>query len=228
MKTLIRRSGSLLLLGLIAMINIALIHWGQYQLVMLTLVLSACIPLMIRYERQAVNTKELVLLAVLVTIAVLGRSLFFLIPAVTPMTAIIIIVGSCLGAENGFLVGVLSAITSNILFGQGPWTPFQMFSWGMIGFVAGIPLIQKNLRQHLFFLVLYGIIAGLFFSFFMDVWTVFSLDRTFSWQRYLALLISAIPYTLTYCVSNVFFLLLLFPIMERKLTRILRKYAIKK
>ncbi|MGX7264146.1 ECF transporter S component [Enterococcus crotali] len=204
-----------------------LLEASQYQTISMLLVIVACFPIYYRYERKQVNSKELVLIAVLTAIAVLSRFLFYMIPAITPMTAIIIISGVCLGSEVGFLVGALSAVTSNILFGQGPWTPFQMFSWGMIGLVAGLPWLQKRLKKSYWFLGLYGILAGLFFSFFMDLWTVFSIDRFFSWQRYLALLVSAIPYTMSYCFSNVFFSCFLFRSIQTKLQRILIKYDIK-
>ncbi|MEI5991996.1 hypothetical protein A5881_003535 [Enterococcus termitis] len=204
-----------------------LLEASQYQTISMLLVIVACFPIYYRYERKQVNSKELVLIAVLTAIAVLSRFLFYMIPAITPMTAIIIISGVCLGSEVGFLVGALSAVTSNILFGQGPWTPFQMFSWGMIGLAAGLPWLQKKLKKSYWFLGLYGILAGLFFSFFMDLWTVFSIDRFFSWQRYLALLVSAIPYTMSYCFSNVFFSCFLFRSIQTKLQRILIKYDIK-
>lgn len=212
---------------LIFTISITLFQASHYQIISMIIALSACIPIYYRYERKELNIKELVLIAVLTATAVLGRFLFYMVPAITPMTAIIIISGICLGTEAGFLVGSLSAITSNMLFGQGPWTPFQMFSWGLIGFLAGVPLIQKILKKSYWFLAFYGILAGLFFSFFMDIWTVFSIDQYFSWQRYLALLISAAPYTISYCFSNAFFACFLFRTMEKKLQRILLKYGIK-
>ncbi|MFD1900051.1 hypothetical protein GQR36_08270 [Enterococcus termitis] len=59
----------------------------------------------------------------------------------------------------------MSAITSNMLFGQGPWTPFQMLSWGLIGCLAGLPWICKVLGKSYWFLILYGIFAGFFFPF---------------------------------------------------------------
>lgn len=201
---------------------------GQYQVISMFLVLIACIPIYQKYEKKQLNVKELVLIAVLVTTAVLGRFLFYMLPALTPMTAIIIISGICMGSEIGFLVGSLSAISSNMIFGQGPWTPFQMFSWGVIGLVAGFPWMQKKLSRSYLSLIIYGIVAGFFFSFFMDTWTVFSIDRYFSWRRYLALLVIALPYTLSYCFANAFFSCLLFRAIQTKLHRILMKYDIKK
>ncbi|MEI5995405.1 ECF transporter S component [Candidatus Enterococcus mansonii] len=216
-----------MLLLLLFTIGVLLFQASEYQIVSMLLVLGACFPMYYRYEKKQMNIKELVLIAVLTSIAVLGRFLFYMIPAITPMTAIIIISGICLGSEVGFLVGSLSAITSNMLFGQGPWTPFQMFSWGIIGCVAGLPWLQQLFQKSYWFLACYGIIAGFFFSFFMDLWTVFSIDRFFSWQRYLALLLSAVPYTISYCFSNAFFSCVLFRSIQTKLQRILIKYDIK-
>ncbi|MBO0439308.1 ECF transporter S component [Candidatus Enterococcus ikei] len=223
-KTLVINVLFVLVLVSICMI---LFQASQYQVISMLLIISACFPIYYRYEKKQVNIKEIVLIAILITVAVLGRFLFYMIPAITPMTAIIIISGISLGYEVGFLVGSLSAVASNMLFGQGPWTPFQMFSWGMIGFLAGLPWMRKILGKSYWFLALYGIFAGLFFSFFMDVWTVFSIDRYFSWQRYLALLLTAVPYTLSYCFANAFFSCLLFRVIQTKLQRILIKYDIK-
>ncbi|MFK4566978.1 ECF transporter S component [Enterococcus sp. UD-01] len=219
----------MLMLGVLVLFFLSwlLFNRNQYQAVSLGLATAACLPFYYRYEKKQLNIKELVLIAVLTTTAVSGRVVFYLIPAVTPMTALIILTGICMGAEVGFLVGSLSAVTSNILFGQGPWTPFQMFSWGVIGLLAGLPFVRHQLQKHYWLLSAYGIFAGLFFSFFMDVWTVFSLDHAFSWPRYAALLVTAAPFTLTYCAANVFFSCLLLRTFQSRLQRILIKYNIR-
>ncbi|MBO0471354.1 ECF transporter S component [Enterococcus sp. DIV0242_7C1] len=223
-----KQNGIKLLFGLVfLLVGIATFRSTQYQIISLLLVLLACLPIYYRYEKKQMNIKELVLIAVLTAFAVSGRFLFYMIPAVTPMTAIIIISGICIGPEVGFLVGSLSAIISNMLFGQGPWTPFQMLSWGLIGCIAGLPWMSSLLKKSYWFLAVYGIFAGLFFSFFMDIWTVYSIDRFFSWQRYAALFITALPHTLSYCFSNVFFSCVLFRVIQKKLQRILIKYEIK-
>lgn len=223
-----KQNGIKLLFGLVfLLVGIATFRSTQYQIISLLLVLLACLPIYYRYEKKQMNIKELVLIAVLTAFAVSGRFLFYMIPAVTPMTMIIIISGICIGPEVGFLVGSLSAIISNMLFGQGPWTPFQMLSWGLIGCIAGLPWMSSLLKKSYWFLAVYGIFAGLFFSFFMDIWTVYSIDRFFSWQRYAALFITALPHTLSYCFSNVFFSCVLFRVIQKKLQRILIKYEIK-
>jgi hypothetical protein len=80
----------------------------------------------------------MVIIAVLCGIAVAGRAAFFMLPQFKPVVAIVIIAGASLGAESGFIVGALSGFVSNFIFGQGPWTPWQMFAFGMIGFIAGL------------------------------------------------------------------------------------------
>lgn len=143
-----KQNGIKLLFGLVfLLVCIAAFLSAQYQIISLLLVLLACLPIYYRYEKKQMNIKELVLIAVLTAFAVSGRFLFYMIPAVTPMTAIIIISGICIGPEVGFLVGSLSAIISNMLFGQGPWTPFQMLSWGLIGCIAGLPWMSSLLKK---------------------------------------------------------------------------------
>lgn len=229
MKRFLMSQSTLVVMATLSILGLAILLFevGQYQVISMLMVIVACIPIYYRYERKKLNIKELVLIAILTTTAVLGRFLFYMIPAITPMTAIIIISGICMGAEIGFLVGSLSAVTSNMLFGQGPWTPFQMFSWGLIGLIAGLPWIRKVLSKNYWFLVLYGILSGIFFSFFMDVWTVLSIDRYFSWPRYVALLVTALPYTISYCFANAFFSCLLLRAIQTRLQRILIKYDIK-
>ena len=61
-----------------------------------------------------------------------------------PIAAIVIITGVSLGGEAGFLCACLIMMISNMFFGQGPWTPWQMFSYGMIGYLAGIRFSERD------------------------------------------------------------------------------------
>ena len=178
------------------------------------------------FENKEANTRYMVIIAVLVALSVVGRFLFAAIPAFKPVTAVVVISAIFFGAEAGFLVGALSAIISNIYFGQGPWTPFQMFSWGMIGFIAGLPKVRDILKKNRLMLLLYGIFAGVVYSLMMDVWTVLSLDNVFNLKRYLTAITVATPFMITYAVSNVIFLLLIMKPIGEKLNRIKIKYGI--
>ena len=108
------------------------------------------------------------LIAIMTAIAVAGRAAFFMVPQFKPVIAIIIITGVCFGREAGFLVGALTALISNFYFGMGPYTPWQMFCLGIIGFLAGI-LTQKGLlKKNRLHLCVYGALSTLFILVIMD------------------------------------------------------------
>lgn len=200
----------------------AFVFRGKYHawLALCAAVLS-CLPFFYAFERRESTEKEITILAVMTAISVAGRIVFFAIPGFKPVTAVIILTAVSFGGEAGFLVGSLSALVSNFYFGQGPWTPFQMFAWGFIGFGAGI--LGGILRKRRWLLYLYGAMSGVFFSFTMDIWTVLWADGTPKLSVYLAALTAAVPITVEYAVSNVIFLALLAAPVIRKLERVRRK-----
>ena len=198
----------------------------KYYFISVILVVLASIPFFISLEQKKTQTRDILLIAVMAALSVAGRLVFVLVPGFKPVAAITIIAGIYLGAEAGFLTGALSAIVSNIFFGQGPWTPFQMFMWGIIGFIAGL-LAKTGVMEKKIALILYGIFAGVLFSFGMDIWGVMSFTGIFSWQTYLAALTTAIPFTIMYALSNIVFLLILAKPIGEKLARIKKKYGMK-
>ena len=158
-------------------------------------------------------------------LAVAGRIVFLPLPSVKPVTAIVIFTGMYFGAEAGFMTGALSAVVSNMFFGQGPWTPFQMLSWGIIGFIAGIiaPLLKKGRLP----LCIYGLLSGIAFSLIMDIYTVMWQEQGgFNILRYMLYVAASLPMMITYAVTNVIFLLLLAGPVGRRLSRITVKYGI--
>lgn len=92
-----------------------------------------------------------------------------------------------------------------LLFGQGPWTPFQMLAWGMIGWISGILNQRKWLENSKILLTIFGILSGISYSFVMDIWTLLAAGDGFQWMRYVAVLGTSVPVTIEYCVSNVIF-----------------------
>lgn len=197
----------------------------KYYFISLTIILLACIPFVLAFERRKPQPREILIIAVMSAISVAGRCLFIVTPGFKPVSAITAITGFSLGAEAGFLTGATSALVSNMFFGQGPWTPFQMFTWGMIGFIAG--LLGKTGQMHKKIpLILFGIFAGIFFSFGMDIWGSLSTYGVFSWEAYVLALSTAVPFTIIYAVSNVLFLLLLAKPIREKLERVKIKYGI--
>lgn len=197
----------------------------RYMPVSMTVALLSCIPFFLRFEKGKYGTREMTVIAVMTAISVIGRLVFYALPGFKPVTAIVIITGIAFGAEAGFLTGSLSALVSNVFFGQGPWTPFQMLLWGLIGFFAGLASYNKK-RPNRIVLTVLGVLGGIIFSLIMDIWTTLSATGTFTVQAYLLNVFSSLPFMAVYAVSNVIFLLLLAPSLLDKTDRIRAKYRI--
>lgn len=172
------------------------------------------------FERKTVGTRRMVIAAVMTALCIVGRFL----PFFKPVTAITVITAIYLGRETGFLVGGMAALLSNFYFGQGPWTAFQMLSWGMIGWFAG--LLAEPLKRHKVLLLLYGVLSGAAYSLVMDVWTVLWYGDGFDFSLYLAAVATALPHTLLYAASNFLFLLWMAKPFGDKLERIRIKYGV--
>ena len=95
-------------------------------------------PFFVAFERERPSSREVVLIAVLTALAVASRAVFAFVPHFKPMAGVVIIAGIALGARSGFLVGALAALASGFIFGQGPWTPFQMLAFGAAGALFGL------------------------------------------------------------------------------------------
>ena len=110
----------------------------KYYFISLLLVLEALGAFFVSFEKGKPKLKEMMTISVMTAITVAGRAAFYMVPNVKPMAALTILSGIGLGGEAGFLVGSLSMLISNIFFGQGPWTPWQMAAMGLLGWLAGI------------------------------------------------------------------------------------------
>ena len=199
----------------------ALVFRGQrYLIVSLGIAVLALLLFMTGFERKNIGSRRMVLTAIMTALAVFGR----FIPLFKPITAICVMTALYLGAEAGFFCGAVSVLISNIYFGQGPWTPFQMLGFGLIGLFAGY--LSRVLLRSQWLLLLYGVLSGVAYSFIMDVWTVLWYSGGFDWKLYLAALMSAIPFTLLYAVSNVVFLWILRKPIGHKLQRAKIKYGV--
>ena len=207
MKKIISYSTILLFLIILTLLSAVLFKGHYYTLISVVFAAASFVFFFHSFERKAVMT----------ALSVVGRFIFAPIPAFKPVTAIVILTGIYLSAEGGFLTGALTALISNMYFGHGAWTPFQMLAWGSIGLFAG--LFSKQMRKYPVLILIYGGLSGVFYSLIMDVWTVLWYDSSFNISMYKAAIISAVPYTLIYSVSNIIFLLIIGKGFGRKLDR---------
>lgn len=109
----------------------------SYYLGSVLVILFLMAPVVVGYETSRPSARDVALLAVLCALAVASRAAFFWLPYFKPMAAVVMVTGIALGPRSGFLAGALAVLVSNFLFGQGPWTPWQMLAFGLAGFAFG-------------------------------------------------------------------------------------------
>ena len=216
----------LILIPVTIWIGITLFDDRKYFVISLAIAVYCMLPFFLIFEGRKPQARELLTIAVLVAIAVAGRAAFFMVPSFKPVVAVTIISAVCFGAESGFLVGALSMLSSNMLFGQGPWTPWQMFAAGIIGFLAGI-LFQKGwLKARKISLCIYGFLATVFIYGGIIipaslVMTSYSITK----RNLLAIYMSGLPVDLVHASATVIFLWIASKPMIEKLERIKVKYG---
>ncbi|WP_019913374.1 ECF transporter S component [Paenibacillus sp. HW567] len=197
----------------------------HYMLLSLVLLIVTLLPLFIRLERRPLESRELVLLAVLSALAAVSRIPFAALPSVKPVSAIVILSAYVFGAEAGFIIGAVAALVSNIYFGQGPWTPWQMFAWGMVGLTAGW-LRNTWWMKKRGGMLLFGFVWGFLFGWIMNIWYLISLPDAFSWGLVAAAYASSFYLDLAHALSNVFFLSILAGGWTKVLMRFRKKYGL--
>ena len=151
----------LLLIPLTLFVGVQLLGGRKYYFVALLVLIESMLPFFLLFEGRRPQARELVVIAVLCAIGVAGRAAFFMLPQFKPVMALTILAGVSLGAETGFLVGAVTMLTSNVLYGQGPWTPWQMFAMGIIDFLAGILFRKGLLRRSRGALCVFGVLAAI-------------------------------------------------------------------
>lgn len=136
-KTLLTILAALVLAPLTAVAGMA-VPGNGYYLSGTLIVLYAIVPFFVSFEGRRPTAREIAVVAVLTALAVAARAAFIWVPHFKPMAAVIMIAGLAAGPQTGFLVGSVAALASNFIFGQGPWTPWQMLAFGVAGLVAGL------------------------------------------------------------------------------------------
>lgn len=220
LRRAIRRVVPFFVVPSLALSGAVLTGRGQYALVISLVCAASFLLFAAGFERRKTGARRLVVASVMTALAVAGR----FIPLVKPVAALTIISALYLGGEAGFLTGALTALISNFYFGQGPWTPFQMMAWGLVGLIAG--LLAAPLRKSRALLLIYGLLSGVGYSMIMDVWTVLWYGQGFNMSLYLAALVTALPHTALYAASNVIYLALFARPFGEKLERLRVKYGV--
>ena len=217
----------LFLIPLTIFIGIYYLGDKKYYFISLLIILETMIPFGFAFENRKPKARELVIISALCAIGVAGRTAFFMLPQFKPVAAIVIISGVAFGGETGFLVGAITAFVSNFFFGQGPWTPWQMFSFGIIGFLAGIMFQKGILRKTKTDMCVFGFLATfVIYGGIMNPASVIMWQSNININMVLSSYVMGMPFDFIHAVSTVFFLFLAAEPMLEKLERIKIKYGL--
>lgn len=196
----------------------------NYYLVAVVILILSMLPFFVSFEKSRPSARELTLIAGLIAVAVISRAVFYLIPQVKPIGAVVIVCGACLGAKRGYFIGAMSAFLSNFIFGQGIWTPFQMVAMGIVGLAAGLMFNKKAKRipmaiaGFVLCFAVYGLIV--------DLSSVLMMTNDYSMMSVLSVYAAGVPFGLTFGATTAVFLLLFGEAFAKKINRIVMKYGI--
>lgn len=199
----------------------------KYYFISLLIILETIMPFCMVFESRKPEARELILVSVLCAIAVAGRAAFFMLPQFKPVVALVIIAGVCFGGETGFLVGAVTGFVSNFFLGQGPWTPWQMFAFGVIGFLSGILFKKGFLRKTRASLSIFGFfVTFLIYGGIMNPASVIMWQTNINKEMIASAYIFGLPFDVIHSLSTAFFLWFISAPMIDKLERIKVKYGL--
>ncbi|OUO32513.1 ECF transporter S component [Olsenella sp. An293] len=189
----------------------------------LVMVALALALMLAGYEASRPALRQLMPTAVLAALAAAGRALFAPLPDVKPVSAIAIVAGAALGRRSGFVVGALAALLSNFFFGQGPWTPWQMYAWGLVGYVGGV-LGERGLLSRSPALYGWGLLSGLVYGLILNGYHVLGYVQPLTWPAVLAACAASLPLDVTHGVATAAFLAAIWLPWGRAIRRVVAKY----
>ncbi len=226
-RTILATALILLLIPVTLFIGEFYLAGNKYYFIMLLVLLECMLPFFLIFEGRKPQPRELVIIAVLCALGVAGRAVFFMLPNFKPVMALVIIAGVAFGGETGFLVGAVTMLASNMLFGQGPWTPWQMFAMGIIGFLAGVLFRKGILRRARLSLAIFGALSAVvIYGGIMNPASALLWARSLEWKILLTYYATGLPVDLVQAASTFLFLFLAAEPMLEKLDRIKVKYGL--
>lgn len=178
------------------------------------------------FERSRPALRQLMPTAVLAAVAAAGRVLFAPVPDVKPVSAVAILAGAVLGRRSGFVVGALAALASNFFFGQGAWTPWQMYAWGMVGYVGGMIGDGGRGEGRTPALRTWALLSGLFYGLVLNGYYVLGYVRPLTWPAVLAAFGAGLPLDVVHGVATLAFFCVVWGPWRRAILRVVARYGL--
>lgn len=204
---------------------------AQTALVMLGVVALVLVLFFAGFEASRPGLRQIMPTLVLAALAAAGRILFAPVPDFKPTSAIAIIAGAVLGPRAGFMVGAIAALSSNFFFGQGMWTPWQMYAWGLVGYLGGALAARGAFHRHdgevrMASLLAYGALSAFIYGGIINAYDIIGFIRPLTWEGALVRIVAAAPFDAVHAVATVVFLAALFTPWTRRIERVVRRYEL--
>jgi len=199
---------------------------GRWYFLTSTLIIGEMlVPFFLAFEGRKPQARELVLMAVLCTLAVAAR-VVIAIPNFKAIYGVVMIAGIALGPESGFLVGAVAAFVSNFFRGQGIWTPWQMLAYGACGMLMGFLFRKGKLPRNPVLMGILGFVIVLCIAGpLLDTCNLFMMPIAMNLQSILAMYGMGFTVNISQGISTFLVLFLLGKPLLGKLDRILIKYG---
>lgn len=179
------------------------------------------------FEKSNAGTKEIAIIATLSAFATVGRIAFAPIPNVKPVTFLVALTGFVFGPYEGFLVGSTTAFLSNIFFGQGPWTPWQMFCWGLVGIIAGF-WGKKGKKVSAFNFSVVCFLFGFMFDWIMDLQYIIGFVKPLNFWTFIGGYVSGLTFDVLHGGSSFIFSIIFYdsflPVFKRYKRKLIISY----
>ena len=216
-----------LLAPVLVLVGAFFLEGKQYYITAILIAIMAFVPFFLNLKKKKLGARERVIMASVSAIAVASRVVFFQIPQVKPMCAILIISAVVFGKEIGFALGALSMLLSNLFFGQGAFTPFQMLGMAMAVYVSAFICENKKVRKsNLLISVAGGISCFIVYGLIVDFGSVVLMTKDFSIGSIISIYSSGIVYNLIHGITTFLILLIGYKPISEKLERVKIKYEL--
>ena len=197
----------------------------SYYITGTMIIVELMIPFFMAFEGRKPQARELVVIAVMCALAVAGR-VAIPIPNFKAAYAIIMLTGIAFGPAAGFMTGAVTAFASNFFYGQGPFTPWQMFGYGAGGMLAGFCFRANRLPRKNWVMAVFGFLGVLLWvGPLLDLSAVFLTLPEFSWSAMFAMLASGFTVNVSQAICTALVMFLAGNALLEKLDRIQMKYG---
>lgn len=196
-----------------------------YYITGVLIIIELAVPFFMMFEKRKPQARELVILAVMIALAVIGR-VAIPIPHFKAAFAIIMLTGIAFGPEAGFIVGAITAFASNFFYGQGAYMPWQMVAYGAGGMLAGLVFIKIKIQKKPWIMAVFGFLAVvLCIGPLLDTSHIFIMMPEFSFDAFCAAIASGFPVNVSQGICTALMMLVFGKPLLEKLDRVRLKYG---